>query len=463
MWKRADEGIGAGRIVVGRFARVRIDRRRLKAHALTVTVFCALGVLFVLACIVPLDARTLAAGGFYLHDGDRVVFYGDSITERGFYTSFVEDYVATRFPTWNITFINSGWGGDWIEGGGGGKAGQRIARDILANHPTVVTMMLGMNDGGYQPYDQAFFDAYEKGYRQFVNQLIDQHPPLRVTLIEPSPYDDVTRAPQFGKYNDVMIRYGQFVNHLAHEKGFESVDFNAPLLHLLQAALHIDPESARKLIPDEIHPASAASLLLGAVLIKSWGGPSQISSVTLDAASAKPARAENAVVTDLKLGSTMSWSETDSALPLPVAIEDPEVALVLRTSDTIQEIDHEMLQVKGLTAASYTLQIDGVPVGVWSSEQLAGGVNLALVSTPMLKQALAVHALTKRLLALRIARWQNLQVALQDEKSKHVEEAMNSLDALQTELLAERCAAAQPRMHAFALTPVATAAAGASR
>ena len=36
------------------------------------------------------------APGFALHDGDRVTFYGDSITEQRQYTEDVEEYVLTR-------------------------------------------------------------------------------------------------------------------------------------------------------------------------------------------------------------------------------------------------------------------------------------------------------------------------------------------------------------------------------
>ncbi|HAF21319.1 MAG TPA: GDSL family lipase, partial [Blastocatellia bacterium] len=36
--------------------------------------------------------------GFYLKDGDRVVFYGDSITEQRLYTAYIQQYVYLRYP-----------------------------------------------------------------------------------------------------------------------------------------------------------------------------------------------------------------------------------------------------------------------------------------------------------------------------------------------------------------------------
>src|SRR5580765_7408055 len=105
-------------------------------------------------------ALTIAAGiyavpeTFYLKNGDRVVFYGDSITDQRLYTTFVESYVVTRFPKLNVTFIHSGWGGDLVTGGGGCKVDLRRSRDVISYKPTVVTVTLGMNGGSYRAYEQ---------------------------------------------------------------------------------------------------------------------------------------------------------------------------------------------------------------------------------------------------------------------------------------------------------------------
>src|SRR5579862_10022240 len=60
-------------------------------------------------------ARALAAE-FLIHDGDRVVFLGDSITEQRLYTTYIEAYALTRHPQWKLWFRNVGWGGDtsWL-------------------------------------------------------------------------------------------------------------------------------------------------------------------------------------------------------------------------------------------------------------------------------------------------------------------------------------------------------------
>src|SRR5260370_41687826 len=102
-------------------------------------------------CVFCLAATASTPPGFYLHDGDTVVFYGDSITAHLLYSIYTEAYVSARFPQLRVRFVHSGWGGDRVSGGAGGTIDERLQRDVVAYHPTVVTILLGMNDGEYQP------------------------------------------------------------------------------------------------------------------------------------------------------------------------------------------------------------------------------------------------------------------------------------------------------------------------
>src|SRR5579862_2107484 len=122
---------------------------------------------------------------FALHDGDRVLFYGDSITDNQFYPQFVETYVVSRFPNMKVSFMNYGWSGDKVSGGGGGDIARRLDRDVFPFHPTVVTIMLGMNDGLYRAWDDNTARTFETGYEHILGEL-KSHGNPRVTIIEPS-------------------------------------------------------------------------------------------------------------------------------------------------------------------------------------------------------------------------------------------------------------------------------------
>src|SRR5580658_9039880 len=146
------------------------------------------GALTTLAAVAGTSAGDVAAGtpGFELRDGDTVVFYGDSITNQKLYTVYTEAFVLTRFPQMRVRFVHSGWSGDRVSGGLMGTIDQRLERDVFRYRPTVVTVMLGMNDGEYQPYDRAIFQKYADGYLHIVDRIKSEFPEARLTLIGPS-------------------------------------------------------------------------------------------------------------------------------------------------------------------------------------------------------------------------------------------------------------------------------------
>jgi len=161
-----------------------------------------------------------------LHEDDRVVLYGDSITAQRLYTRFVEDFVLTRYPQMRVTFWNAGIPGDTVYGGYTGDMPARLKRDVLPHHPTIVTMMLGMNDGYYMAFNQKYLDVYMDGYRKLLDAVQTGVPAARVTLISPTPYDEVTHGTEFAHYNEVVSRHSDFVKQWAASSHLGFCDFN---------------------------------------------------------------------------------------------------------------------------------------------------------------------------------------------------------------------------------------------
>ena len=128
-------------------------------------------VLLLLAVLAVSAAAQTAPGRFYIHDNDTLVFYGDSITEQRLYTTFVETFVLTRYPQLHVRFVNAGWGGENAPGGNGGSADVRLARDVIPYKPTVMTVMLGMNDGGYLAFDEERFNRYKAGMEHILETM----------------------------------------------------------------------------------------------------------------------------------------------------------------------------------------------------------------------------------------------------------------------------------------------------
>jgi len=399
-----------------------------------------------------------ADGNFYLKDGDRVVFYGDSITDQRLYTTFTETYVITRFPKMNVQFVHSGWGGDRVTGGGGGPIDLRLKRDVFAYKPTVMTIMLGMNDASYRAFDQGIFDTYVKGYEHIIKSVKSELPGIRITVIEPSPFDDVTQEPKFeGGYNAVLLRYGEFVKTLGQRENLNVADLNNPVVAALKKAKATDAKLAGKLVPDRVHPAPSGQLLMAAELIKSWNAPATVTEVQIDASNKSVVKTVSTKVGGAQFGGGVTWNQMDAALPMPVDTKDPAIVLAVQSSDFVEALNQQTLKVSGLSNARYTLNIDGTKVGSFSNEDLAHGINLATLPTPMTAQARKVHELTIRHNDMHFARWRNIQVPLETQKAPKVRKAIGNLitalDDEEASVIKQQRAAAKPVLHQYELRP----------
>jgi hypothetical protein len=129
------------------------------------------------------------------------------------------------------------------------------------------------------------------------------------------------------------------------------------------------------------------------------------------------------------------------------------MALAIRSSDVTEALNQEPLKVSGLKEGNYTLQIDGKPVGTFSAADLAQGINLAILDTPMAQQAAEVHTFTVAHTTIHNDRWRNIQVPLAKYNLPQAKPAMDQLDSLETALIAKQRETAQPRAHTFQLIP----------
>jgi len=417
---------------------------------------------WILLAALTVAVPVAGAGDFYLKNGDRVVFYGDSITEQRLYTVIAETYVVTRYPKLDAVFVHSGWGGDRVSGGGGGAIDTRLPRDVFAYKPTVITIMLGMNDGEYSAESEAVDKKFFDGYRHIVDAVHSALPGVRITAIRPSPYDDVTRPPNFpGGYNEVMISFGKWIANYAGEAGLDVADLNTDVVQVLAKANEQNGEEARKIIPDRVHPSFAGHLIMAEELLKSWGARAVVSAVAIDTSAGQPQvkSAEHAGITALSAEHLLEWTELDDALPLPFQSWQSmwgsgPLKLVLSSSDVAEALNRQSLRVTGLHDGVYTLEIDGQPVGTFNNDQLASGINLALLETPMTKQAREVYELTVAHCNIHNDRWRTIQVPLTEYDLPQSRAAMESIDALEQAVVAKQHEAAQPKPHKYALVPV---------
>lgn len=384
-----------------------------------------------------------------LHDGDRVVFYGDSITAQRLYTRFVEDFLVSRYPSLDIRFLNAGVSGDTVQGGSAGALQTRLRRDVFPFRPTLVTVMLGMNDGRYRTDHPEDVDAFRRGYLNIVESVRDALPEAEILGIRPSPYDEIAHVPRLTGYNGRLLQFGDDIARLAKEKNFAVCDLNNPMEMALHRGMHESPQLAGSLLPDRIHPSETGHWILAVALARCLGATAVVSQTVLDANGGKTVSAERTSISDLQLsGSGMSWIQQDEALPLPLELNNPEIQFLLNVSD-LKAWDRQLLQIHGLGAGRYRLSIDDELIASFTKEELDAGVNLALLETPMQKQSRAIDWKADSRSKLGATRFNLLTIG---EGVSGSGEALRALDSLDERMLAEERKAAQPKPRHFLLT-----------
>jgi len=325
-----------------------------------------------------------------LADGDSIVFLGDSITHQCLYTQYVEDYFYTRFPGMRLKMHNAGVGGAkaW-------DALERFDEDVAAYEPKYVTILLGMNDGTYRPFDQATYDTYQQDMTELLAKLdgigakaIPMTPTMydaRAQRLSPRQRDPASTA----LYNSVLAYYGTWLREVAVESGLGFVDMWSPLNTITLEQRKTDP--AFTLIKDAVHPGAPGQVVMAVAIVNDLGLQRQVANIRIAPGPRGDLRATagGGTVSELTTtddGITFQWQ----ANSLPWVVPE-EAQLGAELTKLGHRLSHEALEVHGLPAGRYTLSIDGAEVGTYTNVQLERHIELqSNDKTPQYQQALAV-------------------------------------------------------------------------
>ncbi|MCA9015059.1 MAG: SGNH/GDSL hydrolase family protein, partial [Planctomycetaceae bacterium] len=332
---------------------------------------------------------------FDLKSGDSIVFLGDSITHQCLYTQYVEDFFYTRYPKMRLKFHNSGVGGAkaW-------DALARFDRDVAAYKPKYVTVLLGMNDGQYQPFNEAIFQTYYKDMQELIAKIkgIGAQP----ILMTPTMFD--ARAARMGNrkrdpaatelYNSVLAYYGTWLREVAAESGFGFVDMYSPLNNITFTARQKDPSFT--IIRDAVHPDAPGQVVMAYALLSDMNVQKQVSRIDISQkANGEPtASAKGGQLSDLQYtddGVAFTWL-ADS---LPWVVPE-EAQLGAELTKLGHRMSQESLAIHGLPAGRYELSIDGNVVGQYANTAFARHIELqSNAKTPQYQQAMQVALLNK--------------------------------------------------------------------
>jgi lysophospholipase L1-like esterase len=329
--------------------------------------------------------------------GDRWGVLGDSITRSGQYYRYIELFYLTRFPSMSLEVINCGVSGDTSHG-----ALQRLQWDCLEAKPTVVSIMLGMNDVRPALYNPDNLppdvdiqrakaeETYKSSMQKLAESLLAAE--VKVILITPSIFDDTAELPRQNSpgCGAALGAFADRVREIAKELKTALVDFNGVMTSVNLTRQKINP-SFTIVGGDRIHPTAPGHFVMAYEFLRAQGLGGPVFSIEVDAASGQTGVLQNCEVRDLKIQpGRVAFTSWENSLPFPVeAAASPALELV----PFMQEFNRQIVTVRGLEPSDYTLKIDDQEIGKFTAEQLAEGVDLAgRADTPQAKQAAEVLA-----------------------------------------------------------------------
>ena len=165
----------------------------------------------------------------------RILFQGDSITDGNRYKDISKkwdlnhqighSYVFTvagtlgrKFPG-KYHFINRGVSGDCID-----KIASRWERDTLAEHPDVLSLLIGINgngelDGFYPEGAEAHLSHFDATYRALLDTAKAQNENLKLVIIEPFFLPVGKYKQSYESFMKVFSRKQEIIKRIAADHG----------------------------------------------------------------------------------------------------------------------------------------------------------------------------------------------------------------------------------------------------
>lgn len=340
-----------------------------------------------LCLLVALHPAARADDKFFLHDGQRVVFLGDSNTHAGRFITYLDAYLATRFPDQKFELINLGLPSETVSGLSEPDhpyprpdVHERLERALEKTKPDVVVAGYGMNDGIYYPFSEERFHKYQQGMERLIERV--QKAGAKVVLLTPAPFDpqpvkDKLLPPSADRfswlhpyegYDGVLTRNAEWLLSL-RDKGLVVADAHDAINRYLAAMRRSDPKY--HVSADGIHPDATGHWLLARALLLAWNAPPEVDGAEIDAQKPAVVRGQVSDLVSEKGVLRFTWL---TRLPMPA---DPQWDRGLAQQELgAERLNQHRLVVRGAGHERYELFEGDRKLGTVSREQLAAGLDL---------------------------------------------------------------------------------------
>jgi lysophospholipase L1-like esterase len=337
-----------------------------------------------LAALAFIPAAGAAEEKFFLQDGQRVVFLGDSNTYAHLYVSYIDAYLVTRFPDQRFDVLNLGLPSENVSGLSEPdhpfprpNLHDRLARVLEKTKPNVVVACYGMNDGIYYPFADERFKRYQEGIERLVQQC--EKAGAKVVLLTPPSFDprplkdkvqDKT-AEKFSwlkpyrDYDDVLKCYSDWL--LTLREKHPVIDVHGPMDRFLEDGRKKDEKFY--LSGDGIHFDATGHAIIALQVLEAWHAPAVASEAAIDAENANAAAGDLA---DVKVDKGVVQFTWKTKVPMPA---DPAWNRTI-AEQIGKRLNRFRLTITGAKAAKYELFEGDTRLGVVARDDLATGLDL---------------------------------------------------------------------------------------
>ncbi len=229
----------------------------------------------VLSLCFLLSVSAMRAGD--LPADSRIAVIGDSITEQKLYSKYLESYLLACTGRDDLVVFQFGWSGERADG-----FANRLANDLGVFQPTVATTCYGMNDGSYQPFNDAIGGAYEKNMTRVIEGL-KAAGVRQIAVGSPGGVDpDFFTRLDGTIYNETLAKLRDIARRLAEKSGQPFANVYDTMMTALPKSKEANGKDYAPFGSDGFHPAPAGQLLMAQAFLKGLGLDGAIGTITLD-------------------------------------------------------------------------------------------------------------------------------------------------------------------------------------
>jgi lysophospholipase L1-like esterase len=326
---------------------------------------------------------------------------GNSITFAGGYIDYVEVFIRTRYPEKSITLVNRGMPSETLAGTS--EETHIPRRPYLFNRlgevftevgPDFVFVCYGMNDGIYQPFQEALFKDFRQGVHQLEEKLRERNlqnyafltpPPFEYRYFSHLPdtfsvFDYRNPSPD---YNQTLRRYSNWLNRSTPNR---TLRIHEPLQAMLEEVQSRD--SSFTLTVDGIHPNATGHWLMADQIIQQLNLLEPHPEIAVDFGS----NSFQFPVIDAELSD--AGVRIEAILHQLVPFDTAWNPTALQASGYYARYNNVSLQVQNIRTGNYAVTIADDTLDRVSSESLNRGVKINL------SEANALQRRARRLLRL---------------------------------------------------------------